>query len=260
VSAPSQATIDQFTSLDEGTQRDLLGKMSPETKGALLAALQTKDTSAPSSTSNTVPAPRNSAPPLPRPPGTLVRTAQAVGLPSSKAELQAISQPPSITDTLLGPVATAGKMVGNAAGRAMSGEPEFAEAVHNIGEGGPIGANLGKGAYAVTKAVASAIPGGEGVYNFGEDIANKNYKGAIGDALGTVINGLLLRGKGKPSTSTRVNKLGFASGGEVSAIEKTLPEIDKTIRQSGPRPCQADDRTVPGCWRAGYAHSLGAAV
>jgi hypothetical protein len=69
-----------------------------------------------------------------------------------------------IMETLAGPVGTGINIAKGAADRAMSGEPEFQEAVHNIKEGGPVGANLGKAALAVGRGALSAIPGGEGVY------------------------------------------------------------------------------------------------
>jgi hypothetical protein len=233
VSTPSQATIDQFTSLDEETQRDLLEKMSPEAKGALLGALQVKTT-----VGNTSSTPAKFTPPS-RPPGVLTRTAQAVGLPSSKAELDAMRETPTIMETLAGPVGTGINIAKGTADRAMSGEPEFQEAVQNIKEGGPVGANLGKAALAVGRGALSAIPGGEGVLNMGEDKFTGNKRGMIGDALGTVINALLLRGKGTPSESARVKKLGFATGsssGTVSALEHVLPEIDETVKRGGIAP------------------------
>src|SRR5580692_11363376 len=63
------------------------------------------------------------------------------------------------------------------------------------------------------------------------------YKEAIGAGAFDVLT--LLAGKltgGEKTTASKVDKLGFASGGAESAIELSLPEIEKTVKDLGKQP------------------------
>lgn len=129
----------------------------------------------------------SSAKPQAEQPGYFERLGQGLGLPTSKEEVEALK--PSTSDTLLtaalGPVYTAAKAVKGIAQRTMASEPEFADAIQNVREGGPVKANVGKAGYAVLKGSLEgglSPVGGQAVQNFGEDIHAKNYTGAAGDA------------------------------------------------------------------------------
>jgi hypothetical protein len=148
---------------------------------------------------------------------------------------------PSTAEIIGGPAVTAGKAVygygKNLYEQGRRSAKEVYEAGENIGKGGSVKENLGKAGAAATdfqlKGMLAPV-GGQGVANFGEDVANKNWRGAAGDAVGTLVNALLLRGKPKLSTESRVSKLGFAAGGEEAGIKAALPELDKTLKGKVP--------------------------
>lgn len=204
----------------------------------------------------------NITPPAPPPPGILTRFGQVLGLPTSMEELKAMQPPPqtlgqTVADTALGPVGTGIKVVkgiGQGIKNAyQANEPEFEEAVKNIQEGGPVGANLGKAGYSVVKGTLEgplAPVGGNVVQNAGEDAGAKfdpihgefsmdNPSGFAGDALGvTALTALSMMG-GKPTQKTQVNKLSSAigaSGGKVNypeALRTALPELNSAAASLG---------------------------
>jgi hypothetical protein len=120
-------------------------------------------------------------------PGMWTRAAQAVGMPTTREEAEAAK--PSVAEQIIGPAATAGKMVYGTAkqgekGRAEGGQ-EIKEAAQNIWHGQPIMRNIGKAAYGATHAALQTIPFvGPPTETMGEDIANKNYRGAVGSGIG----------------------------------------------------------------------------
>jgi hypothetical protein len=118
---------------------------------------------------------------------------------------------------------------------------EIQEASRNIGEGGPILPNLGKGYAAMSEFLLKGVlgpAGGNAVWAWGEDISRGNHTGAAGDATAVLVNALLLKGATKPTENARVNKLAFAfdlpesmnAGKQVAAV---LPDLDKAAGKAG---------------------------
>lgn len=185
--------------------------------------------------------PPNAPPPTAtfNPMHTLSRFAEGVGLPTSREGMHAMAAAatPSWPEIIGGPAVTAGKMLyglgKNAYEQAGHAKDEIKDAASNIVEGQPVMPNVGKALYATYEGAAKSIPGAAAPFNFGTDVAAKDYGGATGDAVATLAQAMMLRGKGAPKPATQVNKLGYAAGGEVSALEHTLPEIEKTIDLKG---------------------------
>lgn len=192
------------------------------------------------------------APPAP---GFLTRLAQSVGVPTSLDEAGAMA--PSTAEMLLGPAATGAKAVyglgKNIVDASLAGSRELAESADNISRGQPVLPNLGKAAFAATKAGLEgplSVVGGKGVQKFGEDIADKNYLGAAGGAVGAVINGLLLKSAlTKPEPAAvhirQINKLSAAvdaSGSKVdfpAALSRVSADTEQAMRAKGVDPAQA---------------------
>ena len=172
--------------------------------------------------------------------GFFERLGQAVGVPTSQEELQSATAKPSVGSIALGPAYDVAKSYATGLGReAKNVWQESREAGENIGQGQPIGPNLGKVGSALIEAALRGVlapVGGNIVQTGGEDVATKNYAGAGGDILGAVINALLFKGVGGPSDATRVAKLTYATGADASTIEKTLGDVVKTARNSGHPP------------------------
>lgn len=172
----------------------------------------------------------------PSQPGGVSRFLQGVGLPASWDELHQqwhdFANAPShdVGDATVNMVKGIGQGIAHKVGEGAS---EVKEAVGNIREGDPVLPALGKAGYGISHALLGIVPGGEAVENFANDVHDRNYSGATGDALATVVQALMLRGKSKPSATKAVNKLGYAAGGEVPAIEASLPEIQKTVGDKG---------------------------
>lgn len=169
------------------------------------------------------------------PPGFLQRAGEAVGAPTTMKDLKAAQ--PTLTDAIGGPAVTMGKAaVGYGKNLYAEGKKAFTDAKQAGADYAGGGVTLGQTAGRLgadtsdlfLKGVAGPIGSG-GVASFGEDVAAKNWKGAAGDAVGTLVNALLLRGKPKATTEARVSKLGFAAGGAEAGIEHALPELDKTL-------------------------------
>jgi hypothetical protein len=105
-------------------------------------------------------------------------------------ELNAMA--PTARDMILPPgVNTAVKMAENYGRNAIQGIKEgsqdVSEAAHNIAQGGPVGANLGKAGSGVLHAGLQATPFiGPPIETAGKDIAQHNYAGAAGGLTGVV--------------------------------------------------------------------------
>jgi len=143
-----------------------------------------------------------------QPPGFLKRLAQSLGVPTSMQELQQAQ--PSTAEQIIGPAATAGKMLwnyGKTAARGISeGLQESREAGENVGEGQPLGPNLGKAASGVLHAGLQATPiVGPSIETAGQDIQSGNYQGAAGGLTG--VTGQVLAPELLNRGAAAVNKL-----------------------------------------------------
>ncbi len=175
------------------------------------------------------------------PSGFFGRLAESLGVPTSKKELQAMQ--PDAAEGILGPPMTAGRMAvsygkGLYQGAKKAGG-EIIEAQRNVSEGGPLIPNLKKAAYATENFVVgdmAAPVGGRTVQNFGEDVARKNYSGAAGGAVGTVINALLLKGASKPTGEMAANKFAFAADLKtgIEDAQQVLPDIQRHLPTANP--------------------------
>lgn len=164
-------------------------------------------------------------------PGFFTRVGQSLGLPTTEAEAR--SMKPSVAETLGGPAFTGAKMVmgfvRNAKDAITQNMPDFEEAAQNIKEGGQVGSNVGKAAYAVGKGATEAIPiVGHTIQNFGEDIAHKNYSGAAGGATGLATQAVLSKlpalHEALPSTERAGQNFGTAmSRAEKVPIDTSVP-------------------------------------
>jgi hypothetical protein len=130
-------------------------------------------------------------------PGVLARTgksfAQGLGIPTSKAELEAAQ--PSTIEKIVGPAATAGKMglnyVKNLYHQGKESASEIGDAITNVREGQPVGENLGKAGAAASdfalKGVLAPV-GGSALSAYGEDIAAGKYPEAVGHGAAAAVN------------------------------------------------------------------------
>lgn len=132
-------------------------------------------------------------PPPSAPPkaGFLQRFGEATGIPTSKPEWEQFNQPPSAAETILGPVVPAAKGIYEWAKRAVTnigeGGKEEVDAARNISEGGPIGENVGKAVGGIVHGGVGSLPFiGQGIEQAGQDIVNKNYRGAAGGLTGVI--------------------------------------------------------------------------
>lgn len=124
-----------------------------------------------------------------QPPGFLKRLAQSVGMPTSMQELQAVQ--PNTAEDIIGPAATAAKTLWNYGKTAVQGMKEGGqdvyEAAQNMGQGQPVGPNLGKAASGVLHAGLQATPFiGPSIETAGQDIQGGNYQGAAGGLTGVL--------------------------------------------------------------------------
>lgn len=175
-------------------------------------------------------------------PGFISRTLQSLNLPSTREELE--NSKPSVGDALGGPAYMAGKMaVGYGKGLYQAGKDvwkESFEAGQNIGEGGPVGANVKKVGAAVTDASLRKVlgpVGGGAVMVWGEDLASGNWSGAAGDALGVLINALML-GKSRPlGAEGKIAKISYAADMSrgVEDLKTILPDIEKATKGGPPK-------------------------
>lgn len=138
------------------------------------------------------------APPPTEKPGFFSRFGQSIGVPTSVEGFKALlpSIPKSwpeagtaaikLANPMLGPMIEGTKsylqQAGQGLGRAVD---EFKGAAQNIREGGPILPNIGKQASGDMEAVTGLTPFvGEPLRTAGEDVWNKNYRGALGGMTG----------------------------------------------------------------------------
>jgi hypothetical protein len=189
-----------------------------------------------------VAAPATSGIAAPSTPGVFQRFGQAVGLPTSMDEMRAMA--PSPVEQVIGPAATAAKAAygygRNLYTQGKESLGEVADAAKNIDQGdksmGTLLNNWGKAGAATSDFVLKGLlapVGGTGVENFGEDVAHGNTSGAVGDALGTLVNGLMLKGKSAPSDTNTASKLGYVAGGAGNDIRAVLPDIKATVGDKG---------------------------
>jgi hypothetical protein len=134
-------------------------------------------------------APRQAAQP-PEQPGFFKRLGQSLGVPTSMEQLQASAQP-STAETIIGPAATAGKMLWNYGKTAIRGSQEggqdVTDAAQNIRAGQPILPNVGKAGFGLLHGLLQATPFvGPAIDTAGQDVANQNYAGAAGGLTGVI--------------------------------------------------------------------------
>lgn len=176
------------------------------------------------------PPPSTVAKPAAEAPGFIQRTREGLNLPSASDLWHSLTGPATGIDQQLDNLGAGGR---DMASRFHQANKDASAAMHSDA---PLGTRLRSAAYGYVDATLRgplAPVGGTAAANLGEDVAAGNKSGAAGDALGGVISALMLRGKGKPSATKAVNKLGYAAGGEVPAIEASLPEIQKTVGDKG---------------------------
>lgn len=248
----SDELIKQYRSIPKGDprRRQLLESLSEDQRQDIMAHLQGGTLSA-------------SAPPQVETPGFLTRTLQGLGLPSTMEEYRQMSEaarPKSITDwtlTAIGaqPIVTLGKMLGAYGqslyqGAKQTGKEAY-EAGYNVGEGGPVGANIGKVAAAATefglRDVLGPVGGGP-LWAWGEDVSGENYTGAAGDAVSVLINAMMMKGS-RPLPAERsltglelgavsqTDKLAFAADlkGGIEDLKTIMPDIEKASGGQPPK-------------------------
>lgn len=219
------------------------------------------------------------APPT-QPPGFFQRLGEASGLPTSGAQVsnlagtawgeakkmmgiipppppgqtvgQAMTDPNYIVHSIpiVGTIVDMAKDYGQNVGKQFGkSRVETREALTDIMKGQPIMANLGKiGATTLDTAGALTAPvGGESLLNYGKDIQQGNYRGALGGAVGLLGSAALMKG-GKtpaaalPAEETRVAKIARAIGASGSStdfsevIPRALPDLDKAVAAVGVPP------------------------
>ncbi len=205
----------------------LLAKMTPEQKKKLRTTLEGASAHPPTQDKT---------------PGGLKRLAQGLGVPTSvdEAKKMAEGMRPSIKDRRTGiPAVT---YVQNLYGEGKKALKEGYDAGYNIGEGQPVGPNIGKAASGISDFMLEGVlgpVGGGAIHAWGEDIGQKNYSGAAGDAVAVLVNALMLKGATKPSTSARGNKLAYAADMPESVdagkqIRSVLPDLDRASAGSAP--------------------------
>jgi hypothetical protein len=134
-------------------------------------------------------------------PGYFQRLGEGLGLPTRREELEQAAphiphswgEAASTAADLLAPgVSQAARMLYHEGKKDYEGIKDVAkeseEAGANIAEGGPVGANFGKIGSAVLKAGVRAVPIiGEPTETAGEDVHDKNYRGAAGDLTAAIL-------------------------------------------------------------------------
>lgn len=220
--------VEAWRSFDDKRRADLLGKMTPEQKRNLRMALEA-DT--------IVPPPRPESAP-----GFFKRTAQGVGLPTSKQELEAMK--PSTAEQVLGPGATVAKLAyrygENVFNQGREALGEIQAAGKNIKEGGPLLANWGKGYAAgadfLFKGLLAPVGGGS-LMAWGEDIAAKNWSGAAGDAVAALINAWTLKASRPLAAEGKVSKVAFAANLKrgIEDVKTVLPDIERASKGAPPK-------------------------
>ena len=222
--------VQAWRSFDDDRRKSLLGKMSTEQKSNLRHALEA-DT--------TVPPARSS------PPGFLTRFAEAVGLPTSKQDVEAMQ--PSTAEKIGGPAITFGKMAyfygKNLYSEGKNAIAEIWEAGKNIDQGdkslSTLGENWGKAGAAASEFVLHGLlgpVGGGAIQAWGEDLQTNNWSGAAGDAFGTLVNALLLKSARPLGAEGKVNKIAFAADLKkgIEDVKAVLPDIEKASKGSPP--------------------------
>jgi len=179
------------------------------------------------------------------------RLLEAFGLPGTIEQAQA-SAPQTFTDALrqgaaastglLPAIVNYGKQVYRGA---SEGNREAQEAAQNIGEGGPVGANILKAGGGLLRSALSTVPFvGEPIQTAGEDVSQKNYSGAAGGLTGIVAQvpaPKLIEGAGKVAGKTAdVIKSNFAEPPK-PALQ---PEVPKPVSSPLPVDSPFDDATI----------------
>lgn len=224
-----QELAQQWKSFDEGRRTSLLAKMTPEQKKRLRTALEAKPVAV---------APKVETP------GFYKRLMQGTSLPSNVEELKAMQ--PTTAEKLIGPPAIAARAAYNyvsnlgAEGKKAYEDAGVAFDAYKSGRV-PFSTAAMAGAAADTEFLLRGVLSPLGtapVYAFGEDISQKNYSGAAGDALAVLINALLLKGSLKPKAEVRANKIAYAadvpeSMNAAKDVKAVLPDLDRAAGKSG---------------------------
>lgn len=176
-------------------------------------------------------------------PGFFTRLGQSLGVPTSMEELEAAQ--PSTAEKLIGPAATAGKMVWNygktaAAGIRDAGQEAY-QAGQNIAEGGPVGQNLGKAGAGALHGILQATPFiGPSIETAGQDIASGNTMGAAGGLTGVI---------GQVVAPYAIEKGGAAVRKLRAPLSDTVAQPRGTIPAESASPADlksyADDHGIP---------------
>lgn len=132
-----------------------------------------------------------------QPPGFLKRYAEGLGIPTNTAELgQAAKQTAQtvLTGGILQPEQFANYAIGAYRG-AKQGFQDITDAFRNVEQGGPVGANLGKAGAGLVHAGLQATPiVGPRIESLGQDVAAKNYLGALGTGAAILTQAALAKG------------------------------------------------------------------
>lgn len=124
--------------------------------------------------------------------GIIGSAAQAMGLPTSQPEAEAMGaemNPLQHPSNFLGPMAPMMRGFGQNVGSRLSNmAQESYDAGQNIANGQPVSQNVGKAGLSGLQALFSMIPGvGENANTMGMQVAQGNNSGATGTMLGTLL-------------------------------------------------------------------------
>jgi hypothetical protein len=189
----------------------------------------------------------------PQQPGFFKRLGESLGVPTSMEELKAAQ--PSLAEKIGGPPVTAAKILATYAQTTKRGFAEgyqkVKDAGQNIAEGGPIGPNLALAAYGGVHAGLQALPFiGPAIEQAGEDIHDKNYRGAAGGLTGVVGQVALpdvIRGASKLKTPSALRASAGQAFDEVQQAVGTRPVNPEGAGQAALRAqeMQQAGRTMP---------------
>jgi len=159
-------------------------------------------------------------------PGFFKRLGEAVGAPTSLAELQTPHKLSAWDIIPPGPRQAAQQAVDYAKTAyqgVKSGLGEEREALSNIAEGQPVAPNVGKFAHGALHQTLQATPiVGPPLERAGEDVAAKNYSGAAGGMTGTLIDYLGLRAGGEKANETEAEATARNAEKGSAKIKKAL--------------------------------------
>jgi hypothetical protein len=184
-------------------------------------------------------------------PGFTQRLLESFGLPGTPEQALA-SAPQNYTDAVKQGIAASTGLLPviynygkTAVHGGIEGLREVSEAGQNIGEGGPVSANLAKAGSGFLHAALQATPiVGPHIETAGEDVAQKNYSGAAGGLTGVIAQlaaPKIVKGVGDVAGKTAdVVKNTFVE----PVAPKPLPELPKPVSSALPVDSPFDDATI----------------